>query len=299
MRNVFRSYLWLTAAMLVGCGDDTQTQVVELTTPEETALALPLIQTHPSSSAPKYTVTMEPEHGSIEGSFPIAVYTPAADYNGDDAIVVRVDDDNGTVDLTLQISVTPVNDAPTATADVFAGTEDTTQMIPTSTLIGNDRDVDGDTLTIIGVPTVRFGAATLHGDHVTFTPASNFNGSATLTYTVSDGNATATGVVTISVGLVNDAPVAENDYLSTDQNTALEIDPYQLIGNDTDVDSQSLTVTEVGTADHGTVVLGKGITFTPPTDFTGDATFTYTVSDGALTATGQCTVTVNAISLPD
>jgi hypothetical protein len=54
----------------------------------------------------------------------------------------------------------------------------------------------------------------------------NFNGSATLFYTVSDGHAAATGVVTISVGGVNDPPVAVDDFLVTDEDTPLTIDPF-------------------------------------------------------------------------
>lgn len=299
MRNVLTRSLWLTALVLIGCGNDAETHSVTLSTPEETPLALPLIPTHPSSAT--YTVTAAPQHGTLEGSFPSAVYTPAANFNGDDEIGVRVEDEAGTVDLTLQITVTPQNDPPLTTADVIAGTEDLTQMIATATLVANDMDVDGDTLTIVGVPTVRFGTATLDGEHITFTPTPNFNGSATLTYTVSDGNATATGVVTISVGLVNDAPSAVDDVLGTDVNTPLAIDPYQLIGNDSDPDDgQPLALTAVGDAQHGTVAFSDGmVTFTPDDDFTGDATFLYTVSDGALTASALCTVTVTEPSLPE
>jgi hypothetical protein len=61
-----------------------------------------------------------------------------------------------------------------------------------------------------------------------------------------------------------------------------------------------LTITAVGTAQNGTVSLDEGmVTFTPDADFVGDATFIYTVSDGALAATALCTVTVNAPPLPE
>ena len=162
----------------------------------------------------------------------------------------------------------------------------------------NERPV----LTVAGLSIdLRARVATLDGEHITFTPTPNFNGSATLTYTVSDGHATATGVVTISVGLVNDAPSAVDDVLGTDVNTPLAIDPYQLIGNDSDPDDgQPLALTAVGDAQHGTVSLSDGmVTFTPDDDFTGDATFLYTVSDGALTASALCTVTVTEPSLPE
>jgi hypothetical protein len=301
MRNTNVNVLVLLATIAAaGCGsDDSAPYVVGLSTPEETSLPLPLIPTHPADGTPRYEVTTEPKHGTLDGAFPTAIYTPATDFNGTDEIGVRIEDSEGTVDLTLQITVTPVNDAPTTTADVVASDEDTTQMIAMSTLLANDMDIDGDALTIIGVPNVRFGAAVLEGGHIKFTPALNFNGSATLTYTVSDGHATATGVVTVSVGMVNDAPVAFDDYLTTDEDTQLTIDPSQLIGfgNDSDADGQALTVTAVDNVQGGTASVLDGIvTFTPDANFTGDATFNYTVSDGALTATALCTVTVAPVN---
>lgn len=302
MRTLNIQILVLLATLAAaGCSDEQDSSsdfAVTLTTPEETSLPLPLIPTHPADGTPTYEVTTAPQHGTLDGAFPSAIYTPATDYNGADEIGVRIKDGSGAVDLAIQITVTPVNDPPVTTADVIAGSEDTTQMIAASTLLANDMDIDGDTLTIIGVPNVRFGTATLQGANIKFTPALNFNGSATLTYTVSDGHATATGVVTVSVGLVNDAPVAVDDYLTTDEDTQLVIDPYQLIGNDSDVEGQSLTVTAVSSVQGGTASLdvNGNVIFTPAANFNGDATFNYTVSDGSLTTTALCTVTVAPVN---
>lgn len=280
----------MACASIAGCASDSE-HVVELSTPEETPLALPLIPTHPTDGDPTFTVTTEPEHGTLEGAFPTAVYTPAADFNGEDKIVVRVDDGDGTVDLTLRITVTPTNDGPIANADVVTGSEDTTQTIPASMLLANDEDIDGDELTITAVRMVRFGTATVEDGNVVFSPSANFNGGATLLYTVSDGQATATGVITISIGAVADAPIAMDDWVYTDFNTPITIG--WLLGNDSDPDGQSLTITAVSDAQNGTATLDNGdVTFVPATDFTGDATFSYTISDGALTATASCTVNV-------
>jgi hypothetical protein len=71
-----------------------------------------------------------------------------------------------------------------------------------------------------------------------------------------------------------------------------------VLGNDTDVDGGTLGITEfsqpaVGT---GTTALSKdrkGVQYTPARNFTGDATFGYTISDGrGGTAAGDVTVTV-------
>ena len=139
------------------------------------------------------------------------------------------------------------------------------------------------------------GTVTLSAGTATFTPAANFAGTASFTYTVSDGAATDTGLVTIAVTAVNDPPVAVDDTRSTTEDTALAITGASLTANDTDVDGGALTVTAVSGATNGTVTLAAGtVTFTPAANFAGTASFTYTVSDGAATDTGLVTITVTA-----
>jgi large repetitive protein len=164
-------------------------------------------------------------------------------------------------------------------------------------LLANDMDIDGDTLTITGVHSVRFGTASLDGGNVKFTPSANFNGSATLLYTVSDGEATAPGVLTLSVGTVNDPPIAGDDYFNTDEDTPLTIESFQLLGTDSDVELENLTVTAVSNPQNCTVTFANDIiTFTPAANFNGDATFDYSVTDGTSTVVGKVTVTVGAVN---
>ena len=130
---------------------------------------------------------------------------------------------------------------------------------------------------------------------VTFTPAANFNGAASFTYTVSDGTATSNAAtVTVNVTAVNDAPVANADTLAATEDTAVTYTAAQLIGNDTDVDGDTLTIASVTSGTGGTAVLNANgtVTFTPAANFNGAASFTYTVSDGTATS-NAATVTVN------
>ncbi|MCA9676404.1 MAG: tandem-95 repeat protein, partial [Myxococcales bacterium] len=134
---------------------------------------------------------------------------------------------------------------------------------------------------------------------VTFTPAADFNGAASFEYTVSDGAATDTGLVTVTVTAVNDPPVAVDDARSTAEDTAVAITGASLVANDTDIDGGALSVTAVGNAVNGTVALAAGtVTFTPAANFNGAASFEYTVSDGAATDVGLVTVTVTAVNDP-
>ncbi|MFG1300912.1 tandem-95 repeat protein [Xanthobacter sp. V3C-3] len=100
------------------------------------------------------------------------------------------------------------NRAPVAVADTKVATEDTALTFAASTLVANDTDVDGDALTVTAVGGASHGTVALANAQVTFTPDANYNGPASFTYTVSDGNGgTSTATVNIDVTPVNDAPV--------------------------------------------------------------------------------------------
>jgi Bacterial Ig domain len=78
---------------------------------------------------------------------------------------------------------------------------------------------------------------------------------------------------------VNQAPVAHDDEASTEQGTAVTI---PVLANDTDPEGAPLHVAAVGDPAVGTVAAGQdSVTYTPPLDFTGTTTFTYTASDGS------------------
>ena len=224
-------------------------------------------------------------------------YTPAANFNGTETITYTVSDGALSANGTFTITVTAVNDAPVAVANTLTVDEDSS--ISNTDVIANDTDVEDDTLTLTAVSTDGTGTVAVNSDglSVDYTPAANFNGTETITYTVSDGTDTSEGTFTITVTAVNDAPVAVANTLTVDEDSS--ISNTDVIANDTDVEDDTLTLTAVSTDGTGTVAVnsdGLSVDYTPAANFNGTETITYTVSDGALSANGTFTITVTAVN---
>ena len=266
------------------------------TTAEDTPVTASVTATDPDGDRLQFRYGA-PLHGSVVGDGPSFTYTPEANYVGVDTVTVTVLDGEALATGTITIDVTPVNDPPTASPDTVAGLEDTATVVAAATLLGNDLDVDGDTLTVTAVDGAVEGTAALIGTDVHFTPRAGFIGAGQFRYTISDGAATATAVVTVEVGAVNDPPVAVDDAATTAEDAALTVAAATLVDNDLDVEGQTLGVAAVGDAVNGAVALvGGTVTFTPTADYHGPASFSYTVSDGVATDVGTVAVTVTPVA---
>ncbi|WP_274060419.1 tandem-95 repeat protein [Vibrio parahaemolyticus] len=204
-----------------------------------------------------------------------------------------IDDEDLVVSGSANLDILPINDAPNAENDVITTEEDTAVTID---VLVNDSDVEGDALSIqsASVPKEQGTVEVVDGKLV-FTPAENFNGEATISYIVTDGDLTDEAKVSVTVTPVNDSPVAVDDTTSIQEDTAVTID---VLTNDTDVDGDKLSIESASVPkEHGTVEVVDGkLVFTPAENFNGDAEITYTVTDGELTDEAKVTVTVNPVN---
>ena len=267
------------------------------TTPEDTPVTVAVlpndsdIDGNPlnvvSATAPNGTVVINAD-GTV-------TYTPNANFNGSDTITYTISDGaGGFATTTVAVTVTPVNDVPVAGNDTATTTEDAPVTIP---VLANDSDPDGNPLTITAATSPN-GTVVINPDGtITFTPAPNFNGPATITYTVSDGmGGVTTATVSVNVTPINDPPIAVNDTAATPEDTPVTI---AVLGNDSDVDGNPLTVVNAVAANGSVVINPDGtITYTPNANFNGSDTITYTISDG-MGGFATATVTVSVAPVND
>lgn len=221
------------------------------------------------------------DRGTPQPSDDRIVYTPDADYSGDDSFTYSIGDGRGGVDdATVRVSVTPVNDSPVARNDVYSVNEDGTLSIPVlGGVLANDSDVDSAGLTAVQVLGAAQGSLALNADgSFIYAPNPNFHGSDSFSYKANDGAGdSAPATVTITVNPVNDAPVAQSQSVDTTQETAT---PITLAA--TDVDSASLTYSIVSGPSHGTLSgAGASRDYMPAPGYNGPDSFTFKANDGS------------------
>jgi len=251
-------------------------------------------------------ISVQALHGaaSIDANGDI-VYTSSTNYNGSDSFTISYKDAAGIAQTkVINVNVLPVNDAPVA-ADNFPVSapaltnEDTKLDILALT---GATDVDGDTLSLYSTSGFSHGSASISGSKLVYTPALNYYGNDSFTFTISDGHGGyASKVINLVIAPVNDAPVAANDSFSTNEETAVLVD---VLANDKDVEDGFFPYQKIAISTqplHGTVAVqtsGK-ILYTPNADYYGADSFKYTVTDSGGLVSAAATASINVINLND
>ncbi len=166
----------------------------------------------------------------------------------------------------------------------------------TIAVLANDSAAPGLGLTIESAQ-AGTGQVVINPDNtLTYEPAPDFNGTNTITYTVNDGHGgTATATVSVTVAPVNDPPLGADDTAATNEDEPVTI---AVLGNDSDIDGDKLTVTAASTQTGSVVINPDGtLTYKPAPDFSGTGTIVYTIDDGnGGTDSATVTVAVGAVN---
>jgi hypothetical protein len=280
---------------LQGVDDDIEVE-------EDTATGLAVLANDDDPDGDPLMVSWvsEPEVGTVEidPDSTGLIYTPPEDYNGPDSFSYEMNDGIGDVDTAfVNITVLPANDPPVGVDNEATALQDSALTI---FAVANDLDPDGDRLVIESVTQPENGTVVIGPGNISiiYTPNPGFRGQDSFTYRLVDGDKAASeATITIEVLRTNDAPVAADDAVETEEDIPVVI---QVLDGDTDADGDELTVTEVSDPANGTVELDAAtgeVRYAPAGEYSGPDSFTYTISDpkGA-TSTATVSVTVTPVN---
>ena len=224
-----------------------------------------------------------------------------------DAVVIGApnDDDKGINSGSAYVYSLGSTDgnAPVAFDDSYSVDEDSILNVNESGILSNDTDLEGDTLNAVLVDSTTNGILALNANgSFRYTPNPDFNGADGFTYEANDGYDNSNiATVSITINPVNDAPVAFDDSYSVNENIVLNVIAPGVLGNDNDLEGDTLNAVLVGSTTNGILALNANgsFSYTPNSDFNGADSFTYKANDGYVNS-GEATVTitVNSINEP-
>ena len=242
-------------------------------------------------SATWYGVVMSENHGSTWSQLgKVGIPSDAVSVRGV-AVSSNFTEDRrifiGTWDGVWTTTIPIIFNTPPLALDQSVTTDEDTTVIIDLTAT----DVDGDPLIYSVVSGTSDGSLSGTAPSLTYTPNSNFNDTDSFTFKANDGKADSNvATVTITVNPVNDAPVADDQPVATDEDTAVIIDLTA-----TDVDGDPLTYSIVSPPAHGS--LDMALTYTPNSNFNDTDSFTFKANDGkADSNVATVTITVNPVN---
>ncbi|WP_462173742.1 tandem-95 repeat protein [Pseudoalteromonas xiamenensis] len=255
----------------------------------------------------------QPTKGSISINSGVITYTPNKDVNGSDSFTYTVKDalSQESNVATVSITITAVNDVPTAKDLVINTDEDTPSAalnVRSEATDVEDTHPTGD-LTIVTQPTKGSVAINQQNGTFVYTPNANTNGPDSFTYNIKDseGGVSLNAKVDVNVGAINDAPVANADSKTFDEDTSTTLD---ILSNDTDVEdsafnNSSITLQDVGQGagvySFATVTIASDgtLNIVPKANVNGQHTFTYSLKDSGSATSNAATVTLNITPIND
>ena len=207
------------------------------------------------------------------------LYTPDADFCGDEPFTYRVSDGhNGSDEAPITVKVACINDTPVAREDTANTDEDTPVRV---SVLANDSDADGNTLSVSAISDPEHGSAAINADQtVLYTPDPDYSGDDSFTYTLCDGSDPCpTVIVRVAIG-IRMIHRKRTTMHSTAEETPLTLN---VAANDSDVDANldPATAAMLEGPTHGALDNNNDGTFdyTPELNFNGADGFTYEICD--------------------
>ena len=222
------------------------------------------------------------ENGNLElletGAF---IYDPFNTFFGVDSFTYVAFD--GELSSSVVTVTLIVNDPAFAVADTYNLNINGVLLADSlSGVLANDTDNEGDELAVSLITDVAFGTLDVEENGAfSYTPDVDFNGIDTFVYSINDG-VQDSNTATVSIVVGNQAPVGVEDFYFADINETFTVNVLEgLLSNDTDNESDELSVTLVSDVSSGSLTLNDNGSFTylPAEDFRGSDTFSYIVSD--------------------
>ncbi|HSK62871.1 MAG TPA: DNA/RNA non-specific endonuclease, partial [Pyrinomonadaceae bacterium] len=249
------------------------------TTDEDVAAQITLNAASPSASPSfSYTIVNSPANGALSGVGPTFTYTPAANFHGADSFTFRVNDGTNDSNIsTVNITVNPVNDVPTADSQSVTTNSNTAVSI---TLTGNDLETTVANLTFEVTVSPAHGTLSGSSANVTYTPNANYSGPDSFKFTVRDtGDAAAapatSAEATVSITVNDTVAPAITAPANVTANTGAGATACGAVVTDADLG------TATATDNSGSVSVARsGV---PPGNVfpVGTTTVTYTATDDA------------------
>ena len=238
------------------------------------------------------------------GSF---TYQPTTGWSGIDMFTYQATDgytvsNNATVIITVLAS----NQAPIANDDAYDALQNTELIVTDPGILSNDYDPDFGPLSLISVIETNVSHGQLFVDDngsFMYNPDENFTGTDQFTYYAFDGlNYSNLATVTITVSSTNQAPIAQPDYYSIDEDMILSVNNLSgVLSNDTDVDNgpQPLSAVIVDYPTNGLLMFNSSGSFIyqPNENMSGTDLFTYQAYDGqSYSNLTNVTITINPVN---
>ncbi|SIS63415.1 VCBS repeat-containing protein [Thalassolituus maritimus] len=272
----------VNAAPVIDQGDTTT-----MTLDEDGTQTLSLSATDSDGDSLTWSVTSSASDGGVSvDTNGLVTYVPVADFNGSDTFTIQVSDSELTDSITVSVTVNSVNDVPVIAEGASVTLEVNEDSSDSVTFTASD--ADGDPLTWSISSGAVEGIVTQTGSEFSYAPAADFNGSDSFVVQVSDGTATGTSTVNVTVIAVNDAPVVTSSPVTTANE--YQVYAYDVAASDAEGDAVSYSLTN---PPAGMVISSAGeIRWIP--ESAGTYSVVVNATDGSDAGTQSFDITVNA-----